>query len=334
MEMIILAFFAGCLGALIGGTQCFVIYGFLGLVATVVEACGVDMSFLDAYLLQLFFLPAIFFSAAVPATAFAAMRSNARLEKRKKRFNKVHEQIAITGSNAPITRVTEQILGYVLRSSNDSIKGCEVARSLAFTRDPFVIIVGGIGGIVGYLFFSIAGILGLPLDAGAFSVVVSAVFYRLIFVWLDKENDRASGRVPTKVNGYNGFMSPNAMESLEMLTPDEWCYEVLFAIIVSVPTAYFVDVSGFVSIAFYISAALLLFQFVEPSFPVSHHVTMVSGYAIIYTGNLVLAVIFGVIAQLIFIVFSLLFNSNAKTHIDPPAVAILICSLVIFLGWS
>ena len=43
---IILAFFAGILGALIGGTQTFICTGFVGLLIFLLEHVGVDTTFL------------------------------------------------------------------------------------------------------------------------------------------------------------------------------------------------------------------------------------------------------------------------------------------------
>lgn len=44
---IILAFFAGILGALIGGTQTFICTGFIGLLIFLLEHVGVDTTFLN-----------------------------------------------------------------------------------------------------------------------------------------------------------------------------------------------------------------------------------------------------------------------------------------------
>ena len=54
---IILAFFAGILGALIGGTQTFICTGFVGLLIFLLEHVGVDTTFfkMKFYQINLFF---------------------------------------------------------------------------------------------------------------------------------------------------------------------------------------------------------------------------------------------------------------------------------------
>ena len=75
---IILAFFAGILGALIGGTQTFICTGFIGLLIFLLEHVGVDTTFLNEALSNNLFLPCIIFNAAGLATAYAGTKHNIR----------------------------------------------------------------------------------------------------------------------------------------------------------------------------------------------------------------------------------------------------------------
>ena len=88
--------------------------------------------------------------------------------------------------------------------------------------------------------------------------------------------------------------------------------------------AYFAKETGLYTIGFSISALSLIFALNDPAFPATHHTTLVAGYAIAQTGNILIAVaiVFGVIAHFIGLLFG--------THVDPPAVAIAICSLILF----
>ena len=54
--------------------------------------------------------------------------------------------------------------------------------------------------------------------------------------------------------------------------------------------------------------------------PATHHTTLVVGYAMAQTGNILIAVIFGVIAHFIGLIFGMMLNTDCGTHIDPPAV--------------
>ena len=73
---IILAFFAGILGALIGVTQTFICTGFVGLLIFLLEHVGVDTTFLNEALSNNLFLPCIIFNAAGLATAYAGTKHN------------------------------------------------------------------------------------------------------------------------------------------------------------------------------------------------------------------------------------------------------------------
>ena len=65
------------------------------------------------------------------------------------------------------------------------IRGVETSRSLAFTNDPYVLLVGALGGILGYLIFDFENYFGFPVDTGAVSVILVGVLGRLLF---NKEN--------------------------------------------------------------------------------------------------------------------------------------------------
>ena len=94
--------------------------------------------------------------------------------------------------------------------------------------------------------------------------------------------------------------------------------------------AYFAKETGLYTIGFSISALTLIFALSDPAFPATHHTTLVVGYAIAQTGNILIAVIFGVIAHFIGLIFGMVLNTDCGTHIDPPAVAIATCSFILF----
>ena len=128
LSSIILAFFAGILGTLIGGTQTFICTGFVGLLVIIFNHCGIDTTFLNEVISNNLFLPCIIFNAAGLATAYAGTKHD--------------------------------------------IRGVETSRSLAFTHDPYVLLVGALGGILGYLIFDFENYFGFPVDTGAVSVIL------------------------------------------------------------------------------------------------------------------------------------------------------------------
>ena len=91
---------------------------------------------------------------------------------------------------------------------------------------------------------------------------------------------------------------------------------------------------AFYNIVFNVSAALILLSIFDrqgKTYPTTHHETLVVAYAMAATGaNVVLSIAFGMLANLIYLLFARYFNENCDTHIDPPAVAIEICSLILF----
>ena len=68
--------------------------------------------------------------------------------------------------------------------------------------------------------------------------------------------------------------------------------------------AYFAKETGLYTIGFSISCFKhLSFALSDPAFPATHHTTLVVGYAMAQTGNILIAVIFGVIAHFIGLIF-------------------------------
>lgn len=204
---IILAFFAGILGALIGGTQTFICTGFIGLLIFLLEHVGVDTTFLNEALSNNLFLPCIIFNAAGLATAYAGTKHN--------------------------------------------IRGVETSRSLAFTNDPKVLLVGAIGGVLGYLIFAFENYFSFPVDTGAVSVILVGVLGRSLF---------------NRENTYN----QKNLDFLETAPNSFWLFQLLIGIAVSTVMAYFAKETGLYTIGFSISALTLIFALSDPAFPATH----------------------------------------------------------------
>ena len=198
--------------------------------------------------------------------------------------------------------------GYAARKYD--IHEWEIDRSLAFTHDPFVLLVGAFTGMAGYSLFAFAVNMNLPVDTGAFSVVIVAVISRLIF-----HRPQAINKDASRV----------------LRDGKKWLWEMMVAAGCSALTAFFVGMTGIVTVGFMFSAALLILQLFQRTqfFPTTHQITMVAGLAMAATGNIVIAMLFGMLAQIIFTLFGGYLNMGCGTHIDPPAVAIGICSILI-----
>ncbi len=267
MTTILLAAGSGATGALIGGTEAFIIYGFVLMFRTALFVSGHDMTGYDLYAADLFFLPAVMFNGAVAATAYASRKYD------------IHEW--------------------------------ETDRSLGFTHDPLVLAVGACAAVTGYLIFSLANYVSLPLDTGAFTVVTVGVLVRLMF--------------------RRKWISLDAVRSLRDVKL--WIWNLTTAALCASVTAFFVKETGIVTLGFMLSAASLMLQLFPrtESAPTTHQITMVAGLAVLASGSIAAAVLFGMLAQVIFIVFTGFFNLGCGSHLDSPAVAIMVCSLLIRL---
>ncbi len=266
MEMILLTLLAGACGALIGGTQTFIITGFLGVLLHVIEFAGVDVTFYLNYVLNLFFMPCVIFNGACVATAYAA--------------------------------------------NHYDIKGYHTNRSLTFTNDIKVVLMGSLGGLLGYGLYTIANMI--PVDAGAVSVLTVGILCRFLLFKGERINK-------------------DRLNHLKTFPIKEISFQIVIGIIISLAMSYFALETKLCTIGFSISALTLIFGLSDPHFPATHHTTLVAGYAVMQTGNILMGVIFGLISHMINYVFCEVFNTDCGTHIDGPAIAIAICSFVLFV---
>ena len=161
------------------------------------------------------------------------------------------------------------------------------------------------------MIFAFENYFSFPVDTGAVSVILVGVLDRSLF---------------NRENTYN----QKNLDFLETAPNSFWLFQLLIGIAVSTVMAYFAKETGLYTIGFSISALTLIFALSDPDFPATHHTTLVVGYAMAQTGNILIAVIFGVIAHFIGLIFGMVLNTDCGTHIDPPAVAIATCSLIIF----
>lgn len=203
------------------------------------------------------------------------------------------------------------------RKYPDDVKGWDITRSLIFAHDTGVMLAGGAAGMGGYLLFSLLSHLGLPADAGSFAIVIFGVAVRLTL---------STGRK----------WNPQATEYYREQGWRYWVYQSVTCIAIATVFALLLHDAGpeFYGVGFSISAALLLFGYAGDGqkVPTTHQITNIVGVTLGLTGgNIVLAVLFGWIANMLYLVFSKYFNEDCSTHIDGPAVAIAVTTLVLNL---
>lgn len=196
------------------------------------------------------------------------------------------------------------------------INGWDVTHSLIFTHDPTVMLMAGLGGLVGYLIYALALTVGLPADAGALSTIVVGVLTRALL-------------------GHGHWVNHAAMAYYREQGARYWVFQTINAVaICGVTAAVLSQVDpAYYTIGMYVSAMLMLLQTMDRdslTYPTTHHETLTVGYALAATGNPMTAALFGMLANYIYLLFARYFNEGCDTHIDPPSVAILICSLILF----
>ncbi|WP_294577665.1 hypothetical protein [uncultured Thomasclavelia sp.] len=202
-------------------------------------------------------------------------------------------------------------LAFAANIRHHDINGANGNRSLYFTGDWLVLIIGGIFGLLGYGLFSLFTAWQFPIDIGALVVLSVNVLIRVLF--------------GTKKYIHHPEESLFKLDQLNF-----WGFQIIFALALSLVTAYFVADTNVSSIGFSLSALSLIFVFATPDFPATHHTTLIAGYAMMATGSLLISAIFGVLAQLFFIIFNTYFNTELDSHVDAPAASIALFSLIIF----
>lgn len=214
-----------------------------------------------------------------------------------------------------------------------SENGADIATAMAGYNEPSLLLVGGIFGMLGYLFKELvvvnlfAGSISprLVTDGPGFTVFCSAVLARLLF----------GGKLRT------GTEAISKGKTLGTTLFIGFAYSLLVgsvyagAIYAGVPVEAFGG--AYPTLIFGIAAIGLIFaEFGQPYFG-CHHTVIIAASAAVQsyaaTDNVymavAMAVVFGFVATLIGDIAGKLINSGTDSHIDPPATAILIMTFAV-----
>lgn len=197
--------------------------------------------------------------------------------------------------------------------------GTDLNTALHSINDPSILIVGGIFGGLGYVInYLLASELQLQMDTIAFTVAISGLIARFTF--------GSSGLIGkfTPTNGEKREFFPDGTTLVTAL---------VLAAGIAYTTSYVADITQS-GIVFAISAASLMFAQMGFSIPATHHITASAGTATLVTGNIYYGLAFGILAEIILQITGRTVNSHVDSHIDPPAVAIAICTFIVmtFMG--
>lgn len=183
------------------------------------------------------------------------------------------------------------------------VDGNDVNTPIFATKNATALLVGGLFGVFGYIFNHFLVTLQVPIDTVATTVVVSGILARLIVA-------RDSIFKKQKVDNHLAF-------------------DLVWGTAYAGLTAFAVQLTGINTIGWAISAFTLIFLFTTASnFPVSHHISMVAGHAMIAYQNIWIASLFGMGAVVLGHYTNQYTNTNMKSHLDMPAVVIAIGSML------
>lgn len=198
-------------------------------------------------------------------------------------------------------------------SEAEPFAGGNIFAPLLPFKNISILLVGGVFGVIGFgLLVLLDDIIGLPADNIGVAVLLGGILVRLVF-------------------GDGDFQSqlPPKVQKRHMITQNLG-FNVLWAFSLSVLMATVIGVIQQPLFGFALGAFSLIFIAAGiVDFPMIHHIAFIAGLAMQVTGNIWIAGIFGVIAMLLGDTIGVVSNVQTKSHIDPPAGAIAILSLIL-----
>ena len=276
LALILAAFGGGLFGAAIGGTISFIFTGLMALVGIAINLSIGDASFLNTVAFGPFFGPHIAFVGGVAAAAYAGLKKC---------------------EGAELNEYT--------------IDGADCATPLFAIKDPMILLVGGVFGVLGLLINNMLINTGIAIDTIATTVVIMGIASRLLI-------------------GKQGLFGayPSGEKKFDF-SPRYIVYTALWGFGLAAVTSYAALAINVNSIGWAISAVSLLFLFTKANnFVVSHHVTMVAGYIAFATGSVLVGAVSGAVSSMAGEYINRWTNTHVKSHLDMPAIVIALGSFV------
>jgi len=290
---LIAAFGGGVFAAAIGAVPAFIMTGLFSVVGAVAGMCGAGDA---SNILLNYFAFGSFFG---PHVAFAGGVAASAYAKKK--------------------GITEN--------------GADINTALAGLTQPSVLLVGGLFGVIGYLFKELvvvnlfAGTISsrLVTDGPGFTVFCSAIIARLVF----------GGKLRTGTES----ISKGKVLSTTLVIGIGYSLVVGGIYLGAVQAGVPLDAFGgaYPSLIFGLAAIGLVFAEMGQPFFGCHHIVIIAAEAAVQsyatTGSLytalLMSVIFGTVSAMICDIETKVLNSGTDSHIDGPACAILIMTFVV-----
>jgi hypothetical protein len=218
--------------------------------------------------------------------------------------------------------------------------------------EPDVLAVGAIFGVVGLVITKLSATLALPWDPIAMSIVLSAFIHRLAFGypligdvesdWLDMQpferNERRHAATDGGQADAESAITQNARFVVEPWLPHqyEWANVSVLGFGVGLFGGFVAIETGSPFLAFGITAASLIFlNLGMEKMPITHHMALPASIAALSLPGVAPAVavlvggVFGLLGGLTGELAQRVLYAHADTHLDPPAAAIVVTTLVI-----
>ena len=220
----------------------------------------------------------------------------------------------------------------------------------AFGTKPDVLAVGAIFGALGLVIARVAGGLGLPTDGIALSVVLTALLARVAFgypligdfagssVFDMSPFERGERRVATD-GGAAGEEDADRLAT-EPWLPHQytWSGVSTIGVVGGILGGYIWIETGSIFLGYAISAMSLLFlELGVEKIPVTHHITLMGAVGAVVASPLVgsepvVVLVAGAVGALSGVageVTQRIFYSHSGTHVDPPAMAIVVVTTLV-----
>ncbi|WP_136689655.1 hypothetical protein [Halorhabdus amylolytica] len=213
---------------------------------------------------------------------------------------------------------------------------------------PDAMLAGGAFGVVGYWIATLVWTVGLPVDPVMTSVVITGLFARVAFGYplvgqirngiLDM-SPYERGEIRTALSGDDegdGTVRP----AVEPWATQQygWQEQAVLGLVVGIFAAYVASVTESYYLAFGIAAASMAFLVIgERRIPVTYHLALPASIAALSLPSagaelaLLVGAVFGVASALVGELAGRVLYAHADTHVDPPAVAIVLTTLLIGL---
>jgi MFS family permease len=214
------------------------------------------------------------------------------------------------------------------------------------------LLVGGVFGVFGVVVARVIAGVGVPVDPVFFAVVVSAFVHRLAFGYpllgrvrnLDRSVFDMSPYEDDKRWGEESFETSQGTAGrlvVEVWLPDhyEWGQVAVLGLAVGLASGFIALVTGSPFLAFGLTLTSLLFLAAGLyTLPVTHHMALPAGISAVAFAaefeplvGLVVAGVFGVLGAVLGEGAQRVFYAHGDTHLDPPAVSIVLTSLLLTL---